>query len=134
MHNLLTERPKPTLEAQHLQILSEEASPDIAETFAADYATLLPRRVQRIVHAVNLRDRDMARDASLSLKTASWLAGALRMTQLCRELELALAVADWAAAAAVAQNIELHQQCLQDALASRPRPALAEPSLQAFPR
>ncbi|MBT2548951.1 hypothetical protein [Arthrobacter sp. ISL-65] len=127
MHTLSVERQKPTLDAQHLQQLSEEASPVIAESFAKDYAALLPRRVGRVVHAVNLRDRDMAVDASLSLKTTSWLAGALRLNQLCRELELALALDDWAAAISVARNIELHLPRLQDALACRPRPALAGP-------
>jgi hypothetical protein len=66
----------------------------------------------------------MAIDASLSLKTTSWLAGALRMNQLCRELELALALADAAAVASIVRDIEHHLPRLQDALASRPRRAL----------
>jgi len=124
---LPNERPKPALEAQHLQQLSEEASVEVAESFAADYADLLPRRVERVVCTVSVRDRDIAMDASLSLKTTSWLAGALRMNQLCRELELALALADWAAATSSAQDIAMHLPRLQDALSSRPSLA---PALQ----
>ena len=117
---LPNESPKPALEAEHLQQLSKEASVEVAESFAADYADHLPRRVERVLRTVSVRDRDFAMDASLSLKTTSWLAGALRMNQLCRELELALALADWAAAASSAQDIALHLPRLQDALASRP--------------
>lgn len=119
MHELLTERPKVTLDSQHLQQLAEDASVEVAESFATDYAAALPRRVDRIVDAVSVRDRDMAMHASLNLKATSWLAGALRTNQLCRELELALALANWAAATSVAQDIQLHLPRLQDALACR---------------
>lgn len=120
MHKLLSEKPKPTLEAQHLQQLSEEASLEVAESFASDYTALLPQRVQWIVRTVSVLDRGMAMDASLTLKSTSWLAGALRMNQLCRQLELALALAEWPAAISTAQDIVLHLPRLQDALASRP--------------
>jgi hypothetical protein len=128
-NKLLDGRPKLTLDAQHLQKLSEEASLEVAESFAEDYTALLPRRVERIVRTVSVRDRDMAMDASLSLKTTSWLAGALRMNQLCRGLELALALADHPAATSVAQDIALHLPRLQDALAGRPR-LVPNPELQ----
>jgi hypothetical protein len=117
---LPNESPKPALEAEHLQQLSKEASVEVAESFAADYADHLPQRVEQVLRTVSVRDRDFAMYASLSLKTTSWLAGALRMNQLCRELELALALADWAAAASSAQDIALHLPRLQDALSSRP--------------
>lgn len=81
---------------------------------------LLPRFVEPIVRAVGARDGDLALDASLNLKTKSWLAGALRMNQLCSELELALALADWAAAKAVARDIEVHVPRLQKALTGAP--------------
>ncbi|UKA54667.1 hypothetical protein LFT45_01515 [Arthrobacter sp. FW305-BF8] len=77
---------------------------------------LLPGFVEQIVCTVRARDRDLALDASLNLKTKSWLVGALRMNQLCSELELALALGDWAAASAVARDIELHLPRLQKAL------------------
>jgi len=115
----LDERAK-TLAAQHLQKLADEASPEAAESFTTDYATLLPRFVERIVSTVGVRDNDLVLDASLGLKTKSWLVGALRMNQLCSELELALALADWAAATAVARDIELHLPHLQKALADLP--------------
>ncbi|WP_395403893.1 hypothetical protein ACHMXB_06760 [Arthrobacter sp. UC242_113] len=106
-----------TLDAQHLRKLADEASPETAESFSADYVTLLPRFVERIVGTVAARDRDLVLDAALSLKTKSWLVGALRMNQLCSELELALALADWAVATDVARDIERHLPHLQKALA-----------------
>lgn len=133
-HEIRSERPKPTLDAQHLEKLAEESSWEVAESFAREYTTLLPRRVDRIVRTVTVRDRDIAMDASLSLKTTSWLAGALRMNQLCRELELALALTDVAAVASIVQDIEQHLPRLQEALAGRPRHALAASPLAALPR
>ena len=133
-YELRSERPKPALDAQHLEKLAEESSWEVAESFAAEYTALLPRRVDRIVRTVTVRDRNTAMDASLSLKTTSWLAGALRMNQLCRELELALALADVAAVATIVQDIEQHLPCLQEALACRPRLALPVSSPAALPR
>lgn len=109
-----------TLDAEHLRKLADEASPEAAESFTADYITLLPRFVERIVRTVGARDNGLVLDASRSLKTKSWLVGALRMNQLCSELELALALADKAAATAVARDIELHLPHLQKALADCP--------------
>lgn len=124
-HELRSERPTPALDAQHLEKLAEESSCEVAESFVTEYTALLPRRVDRIVRTVTVQDRDVAMDASLSLKTTSWLAGALRMNQLCRELELALALADVAAVASIVQDIEQHLPRLQEALAGRPRHAVA---------
>jgi hypothetical protein len=133
-HELRSERPKPALDAQHLEKLAEESSWEVAESFAMEYTALLPRRVDRIVRTVTVRDRNTAMDASLSLKTTSWLAGALRMNQLCRELELALALADVTAVATIVQDIEQHLPCLQEALAGHPRLALTMSSPAALPR
>jgi hypothetical protein len=116
-----SERPKPALDAQHLEKLAEESSWEVAESFVADYTALLPQRVDRIVRTVTVRDQDIAMDASMSLKTTSWLAGALRMNQLCRELELALALSDAAAVASIVRDIEQHLPRLQEALAGRAR-------------
>jgi hypothetical protein len=107
---------KPTLDQRHLQKLAEDVSVEAAEAYIADYVALLPRAVERILRTVGSRDRNLALDASLNLKSKSWLVGALKMNQLCGELELALALADWAAAAAVARDIELHLPRLQKAL------------------
>ena len=78
--------------------------PGGGRVLSAEYVTLLPRFVERIVRTVGAQDNDLVLDASRSLKTKSWLIGALRMNQLCSELELAMALADWAAAAAVARR------------------------------
>lgn len=129
-YKLRSERPTPALDAQHLEKLAEESSWEVAESFAREYTALLPRRVDRIVRTVTVRDRDIAMDASLGLKTTSWLVGALRMNQLCRELELALALADVAAVASIVQDIEQHLPRLQEALVGRPRrtPAVSSPA------
>lgn len=120
----LGEGVKLTLEVQHLQKLVGQASLEAAESFTADYMALLPGFVEQIVCTVGARDRDLALNASLNLKTKSWLVGALRMNQLCSELELALALDDWAAATAVARDIELHLPRLQKALQVGPHVAL----------
>ena len=113
-------RAKPTLDLQHLQKLVSQASLEAAQSFAADYMAFLPRFVEPIVRAVGARDGDLALDASLHLKTKSWLVEALRMNQLCSELELALALADWATAKAVARDTEVHVPRLQKALTAAP--------------
>jgi HPt (histidine-containing phosphotransfer) domain-containing protein len=115
---------KPTLDVQHLQKLAEEASLEGAESFAADYMAHLPRFVERIQRNVGAHDMDLALDASLTLKTKSWLVGALRMNELCSEFELALALADWDTASAVARDIARHLPRLQKALQAGPGLAL----------
>lgn len=115
---------KPTLDAQHLQRLAEQASLEAAESFAADYMALVPRIAEQIVCTVSAREKDLALSASLVLKTKSWLIGALRMNQLCSELELSLALADWAAASDVARDISTHLPGLQKALQTGPHLAL----------
>jgi HPt (histidine-containing phosphotransfer) domain-containing protein len=112
----LGEGATPTLDVQYLQKLVKASSLEAAESFAADYTAFLPRFVERITRTVDVRDKDLAVDASHNLKTKSWLIGALRMNQLCSEFELALALGDWAAASAVAQDIGRHLPCLQKAL------------------
>jgi HPt (histidine-containing phosphotransfer) domain-containing protein len=115
----LNDRAK-TLDAQHLQKLADETCLEAAESITAEYVTLVPRFVERIVRTVGAQDPDLVLDASRSLKAKSWLVGALRMNQLCGELELALALADWDATAAVARDIELHLPHLQKALGDVP--------------
>ena len=95
-----------TLDAQHLQ-KPQTTSPEAAGSFTAEYVTLLPRFVERIVRTVGRQDNDLVLNAARRLKSKSWLIGALRMNQLCGELELAMALADLDAAAAVAPDMEL---------------------------
>lgn len=122
--NQLVEGVKLTLDVQHLEKLVGQASLEAAESFTAAYLALLPRFVEQIVCTVGARDRDLALDASLNLKSKSWLVGALRMNQLCSRLELAMALRDWATATAVARDLELHLPRLQKALQGRPQLAL----------
>ena len=111
---------KPTLDVQHLQKLTEEASLAAAESYAAEFVTLLPRIGGLIVRAVVARDWNLVLDASRNLKSKSWLVGALRLNQLCTELELAVALADSTTATAVARDIELHLPRLHKALTGGP--------------
>ena len=111
---------KLTLDVQHLQKLVDVASREAVESTIADYLILVPMFVEGIAGAVTARDAAQVLDASLRLKTKSWLVGALRMNQLCGELELALALTDWASATTVARDIELHLPRLQKALAGAP--------------
>jgi HPt (histidine-containing phosphotransfer) domain-containing protein len=128
----LDEGVKLTLDVQHLRNLVGQASLEAAESFTAEYMALLPRFVEQLRCAIGARDRGLALDVSMNLKTKSWLVGALRMNQLCRELELALALGDWAVTTAVARDIELHLPRLQKALQGRPDLALRGLTRHAF--
>jgi hypothetical protein len=64
---------KATLDANHLQRLAQDASLEAAESLTVDYSGLLPRFVERIVLAGGVRDSVLMLDASLHLKTKSWL-------------------------------------------------------------
>ena len=121
-HRPQSDAPQPSLAGQHLRDLAEDCSTAADESFADNYTALLTQRVDRIVRSIGVGHREMAMDAALSLRTASSMAGALRMSHLCSRLEKALAAADLAAAAGVARDIDLHLPELQEALASRRRP------------
>jgi HPt (histidine-containing phosphotransfer) domain-containing protein len=120
-HRLQADAPPPTLDGQHLRDLAEDCSTAAAEAFADNYTALLTQRVDRIARSIGAGHREMAMDAALSLRTASSMAGALRMSHLCSQLEKALVAADLAAAAGVARDIDLHLPELREALASRRR-------------
>ncbi|MFP3460538.1 hypothetical protein R5O87_06795 [Arthrobacter globiformis] len=121
-HRPQADASQPTLDGQHLRDLAEDCSSAAAEAFADNYTALLTQRVDRITRSVGVGHREMAMDAALSLRTASSMAGALRMSHLCARLEKALVAADLAAAAGVALEIDLHLPELQQALANRRRP------------
>ena len=121
-HRPQADAPQPTLDGQHLRDLAEDCSTAAAEAFADNYTALLRQRVDRIIRSIGVGHREMAMDAVLSLRTASSMAGALRMSHLCSQLEKALVAADLAAAAGVARDIALHLPELQEALANRRRP------------
>jgi HPt (histidine-containing phosphotransfer) domain-containing protein len=114
------EPPTPVVDPERLRELAEESTTAAAESFAASYAALLPERVDRIIQSVGTGNRHKGTEATLSLKAASSMAGALRMSQLCRKLEQALVMADMAAALTVVHDINLHLPDLHEALATRP--------------
>lgn len=110
----------PLLAPECLLGLAVETTTAAAESFAASYASLLPDRVDRIIQNVGTGNRHQGIDAALSLKAASAMAGALRMSHMCRQMEEALVMADMAAALTIARDIKLHLPDLQEALAARP--------------
>ncbi|MFE4543011.1 Hpt domain-containing protein [Arthrobacter sp. NPDC056727] len=112
--------PPPVLAPEYLLELAEGSTNAAAESFAASYAALLPGRVDRIIQSVGTGNRHKATEAALSLKAASSMAGALRMSHLCGQMEQALVMADMAEAVIVVHNIKLHLPDLQEALAARP--------------
>ncbi|MFP3462387.1 Hpt domain-containing protein [Arthrobacter globiformis] len=114
------EPPTQVLDPERLRELAQDTSAAAAEQFASAYAALLPARVDRVIRKVGIGNRHQAVEAVLSLKAASSMAGALRMSQLCRKLEQALVIADMAGALAVARDISLHLPDLHEALAARP--------------
>jgi len=121
-HRPQADPPQPALDGQHLRDLAEDCSTAAAEAFADNYTALLRQRVDRIIRSIGVGHREMAMDAVLSLRTASSMAGALRMGHLCSQLEKALVAADLAAAAGMARDIDLHLPELQEALGNGRRP------------
>jgi hypothetical protein len=113
------EPPPPALDPEYLRDLSEESTVAAAESYAAAYGALLPERVDRIIHSVGTGNRYQGLEAVLSLKTVSSMAGALRMSRMCRQLEQALVNADMATALALSRDISLHVPDLRDALVAR---------------
>jgi HPt (histidine-containing phosphotransfer) domain-containing protein len=81
----------PVLNPQRLDELGRELeSIDAALGFAHAFLGLLPTRVARIHSALTRRDTLAAADAILSLKTSSYMVGALGMAQHCEEMESSL--------------------------------------------
>ncbi|GEP39580.1 hypothetical protein NPS01_32430 [Nocardioides psychrotolerans] len=63
-------------------------------SFAQKYRRLLPQRVTRIVSATERGDLDQAMDATLSLRVASSIVGALELVEMARYIETRLRAGD----------------------------------------
>ncbi|MCM0615720.1 Hpt domain-containing protein [Paenarthrobacter sp. TYUT067] len=71
-----------------IQSLADElGNPRPALRFLAKYLSMLPQRVERIVHAVDEGDASETTTALLSLKISSAMVGALETEHQCRAME-----------------------------------------------
>jgi len=71
-----------------IQSLADElGNPRPALRFLAKYLSMLPQRVERIVHAVDEGDSSETTTALLSLKISSAMVGALETEHQCRAME-----------------------------------------------
>jgi hypothetical protein len=75
------------LESGPLRILVEQAGSDVAQGFFDDYLQLLPVRSDNILRGLAAEELKPVRDAVVSLKVASAMAGALRLEGYSGELE-----------------------------------------------
>lgn len=78
----------PVLDGGPLQALANEVGPAFAQAFIDDFLQMLPGRAAKILHGLAGGDLRAARDAVVSLKATSAMAGALRLERCCQELEL----------------------------------------------
>ncbi|MGR0158844.1 Hpt domain-containing protein [Paenarthrobacter nitroguajacolicus] len=71
-----------------IQSLADElGNPQPALRFLAKYLSMLPQRVERIVHALDEGDASETTTALLSLKISSAMVGALETEHQCRAME-----------------------------------------------
>lgn len=82
----------PYVDPSVLQTLRCELEPDAeyCTVFVNSYIQQLPRRLDRLRHAVEAMDLDAAMDAVLSVKTSSMMVGAAYLGMLAIELETIL--------------------------------------------
>lgn len=78
----------PVLDSGPLQTLANEVGPAFAQAFIDDFLQMLPGRAAKILHGLAGGDLRAARDAVVSLRATSAMAGALRLERCCQELEL----------------------------------------------
>jgi HPt (histidine-containing phosphotransfer) domain-containing protein len=83
---------QPYVDPSVLQTLRCELEPDAeyCTVFVNSYIQQLPRRLDRLRHAVEAMDLDAAMDAVLSVKTSSMMVGAAYLGMLADELETIL--------------------------------------------
>ena len=82
--------PQPLLDHVVLERLREDLSEyDVWRVFVQNFITALPLRIEKLRVALTTGDAAGARDAVLSLKTASQMVGAERLAALAADLEAA---------------------------------------------
>ncbi|MEI2277435.1 Hpt domain-containing protein [Paenarthrobacter ilicis] len=80
--------PGSELDLGRLQSLAEElGNPEPALRFLNKYLAMLPRRVERIVHSLDVHDAKETTTALLSLKISSAMVGAVETEHQCRAIE-----------------------------------------------
>ncbi|MDQ4501863.1 Hpt domain-containing protein [Sinomonas sp. ASV322] len=89
----------PLIDDGALHLLAYDVGPEIAASFARDFARIWPRRRNALAQALGADDLPKAIDAALSLRTSSAMVGASRLAGLSEELERALRSEGFAAAA-----------------------------------
>ncbi|MBT2522383.1 Hpt domain-containing protein [Arthrobacter sp. ISL-28] len=91
----------PVLDPAPLTVLVDDAGDTAAQRFFSEYLDLLPARVSKVIGGLTSSDVAASRDAVVSLKVTSAMAGAVRMEHYCRQLEERLAARRLPDAAAV---------------------------------
>lgn len=91
----------PVLETGPLRILAQDAGCNVAQSFFDDYLQTLPVRSGRILGMLAEEELQPVRDAVVSLKVASAMAGALRLKSYSLDLERQLATGSRPDASAV---------------------------------
>ncbi len=105
------------LDLRRLRSLADElGSPEPALRFLDKYLAMLPQRVERIVHAVDVHDAKETTTALLSLKISSAMVGAVETEHQCRAIELMIREDYFEDAA---QALPALRQCTDRCLASR---------------
>jgi HPt (histidine-containing phosphotransfer) domain-containing protein len=105
----------PVLDPTPLLALADEAGDAVAQRFLVEYLNLLPARVSRVIGGLSSSDVESSRDAVVSLKVSSAMAGATRMEHYCLELEDRLTARTMPdAAAALLSMSRISRLLLQD--------------------
>jgi HPt (histidine-containing phosphotransfer) domain-containing protein len=79
--------PEPVLDTAWIWVLAQELdSRATALEFITQFLRMLPARVARINHTLEISDRDQAMDAVLSLASSASMAGAHQLAQHCRSI------------------------------------------------
>lgn len=77
----------PVLDPAPLLALADQTGDAAAHRSHTEYLNLLPTRVSAVVGCLGRNDVEASKDAVVSLKVSSVMAGAVRMEHYCRELE-----------------------------------------------
>lgn len=104
----------PLVDAAVLQDLEDQlGQPDVAWTFANDYAAMWAHRLRNLTESVEREDRPAALDALISLKVSSAMVGGLRLAET---LEATLREGDLRDGAPILTMISIHGRATVDEL------------------
>lgn len=104
----------PLVDAAVLQDQEDQlGQPDVAWTFANDYAAMWAHRLRNLTESVEREDRPAALDALISLKVSSAMVGGLRLAET---LEATLREGDLRDGAPILTMISIHGRATVDEL------------------